>query len=285
VPEPVPLTRFEPEQNLEHRGLEVHDSPLENIIDDSLPAYLTIPNFFKSVYGHWIADILPGLFLARNLLPALNITLLHSGAVPRFGKALLEALGLPETCFADAASIDGDATHQLVSMSPPRQHDYFHETLLRRHFVPPIRSVAATGQSPIENPLIYVSRRNWQEIRPNSRALANRDDVEAVFQRAGYTIVCPEQHSVAEQIAVFRQASVIAGESGSGLHNSVFMQPGARVICIQSGRQTHLIQASLCELFGQESTYVIGQQENADWSANFEASLADVESSIADAAP
>jgi len=172
----------------------------------------------------------------------------------------------------------------LLSMTPPRQHDYFHEALLKRHFVPPVRGVAAIGQSPIENSLIYISRRNWQEVRPNSRALTNRDDVEALFQRSGYTIFLPEQYSVAEQIAVFRQARVIAGESGSGLHNSIFMQPARRMICIQSGRQTHLIQASLCDLFGQKSAYVIGQQENADWNANFEASVADVESAIADAA-
>jgi hypothetical protein len=62
------------------------------------------------------------------------------------------------------------------------------------------------------------------------------------------------------------------------------MPPGGRVICVQSGRQTHLIQASLCDLFGQDCVYVIGQQESAEWSANFTASRIDVESAIAAAA-
>jgi capsular polysaccharide biosynthesis protein len=283
APEPMPLTSFEPAENLEHRGLEVQDRALDSVIDERLPVYLTIANFHKSVYGHWIADLLPGLFLAKHLLPGLQVRLLHAGPLPPFGLDLLAALGLPEDCLTDASGLDGEAMVQLVSMTPPRQHDYLHEGLLRRHLVPPVRGVAAETASPIRNPLIYVSRRNWQEIRPNGRALTNRDDVESAFARAGYAVFSPEQYSVAEQIAVFRQAAVVAGESGSGLHNSIFMPPGARVICIQSGRQTHLIQASLCDLFGQDCAYVVGQQENADWNANFEASLDDVESAIAQA--
>jgi capsular polysaccharide biosynthesis protein len=281
APEPIPLTSFEPAENFAHVGLEVDESGLDGIIDERMPAYLTIPNFHKSIYGHWIADLLPGLFVAKNLLPGLNIRFLHSGPVPAYGYALLAALGLDETCLVDALGLDGNAMHQLVSMTPLRQHDYVHAGLLRRHFVPPVRAIAAAAASPIENSLIYVSRRNWQEIRPDTRALTNRDDVEAVFALAGYRIFSPEQYSVAEQIAVFRQARVVAGESGSGLHNSIFMQPDGRVICIQSGRQTHLIQASLCDLFGQSCAYVIGRPENADWSANFRASLADVDSAIA----
>jgi hypothetical protein len=280
TPEPIPLTSFEPAENLVHVGLEVDDRGLDDIIKDDLPAYLTIPNFHKSIYGHWIADLLPGLFVAKNLLPGLNIRFLHSGPVPPYGYALLAALGLGEACLVDASGLDGDAMHQLVSMTPLRQHDYLHAELLRRHFVPPVRAIGVAAASPIDNRLIYVSRRNWQEIRPDTRALTNRDDVEEVFARAGYSIFSPEQYSVAEQIAVFRQAGVVAGESGSGLHNSIFMQPGGRVICIQSGRQTHLIQASLCDLFGQNCAYVIGLPENADWSANFRVPLADVASAI-----
>jgi capsular polysaccharide biosynthesis protein len=282
-PEPVPVTDFEPEENLEQRGLKIHGDYFDSIIDESAPVYLTIPNFFKSIYGHWITDIVPALFVAKALLPALNINLLHSGEVPAFALAFLEAFEFPGTCIVDVSAIAASELHQLISMTPLRDHDYFHRHLVRKSFVPPVCAIARRVQSPVASGLIYVSRRNWKTIQPNSRALSNRNDVEEVFRRAGYTIFSPEQYSVAEQIAVFRQARVVAGESGSGLHNSIFMKPDGRVICIQSGRQTHLIQASLCDLFGQTSAYVVGQQENEDWNANFTAKLADVESAIAEA--
>jgi capsular polysaccharide biosynthesis protein len=269
---------------LEYRGLKIEEVSLDAIIDDNLPAYLTIPNFFKSIYGHWITDILPGLFLAKNLLPALNIKLLHSGAIPEFGRAMLEEFDQSEDLLADVVGLDGNAAHQIISMTPLRDHDYFHDRLLRKHFLAAVCGIPERAQSPLESRLIYVSRRSWKDILPNSRALTNRDEIEEVFRRSGYTIVLPERYSVAEQIAIFRQARVVSGESGSGLHNSIFMNPGGRVICIQSGRQNHLIQASLGSLFGQSSAYVIGRQENEDWNSNFSVHRSDVEAAIADAA-
>jgi capsular polysaccharide biosynthesis protein len=275
---------LEPEENLKYRGLEVDESSFDSMIDDDLPAYLTIPNFFKSIYGHWITDILPGLFLAKRLLPMLNVKLLHSGPVPEFGREMLEQFELHGDSLVDIAGFDADATLQLISMTPLRDHDYFHDKLLRKHFSAAVYGVPVRAQSPLRSSLIYVSRRNWKDIHPNSRALTNRDEIEEVFRRFGYTIVLPEQYSVAEQIAIFRQARVVSGESGSGLHNSIFMKPGGRVICIQSGRQNHLIQASLCSLFGQSSAYVVGRQENEDWNSNFTVHRSDVEAAIADAA-
>ncbi len=283
-PEPIPVTYFEPEENLEYRGLKIDDSYLGTTIDDNLPVYLTIPNFFKSIYGHWITDILPEFFLAKNLLPGLSIKLLHSGPVPEFARAILEEFELRDDSLDDVGGLDGNDTHQMISMTPLRDHDYFHDKLVRKHFLAPVFGVPARVQSPLENGLIYVSRRNWKGIQPNSRALNNRDEIEEVFRRSGYAIILPERYSVAEQIAIFRQARVVSGESGSGLHNSIFMKPEGRVICIQSGRQNHLIQASLCSLFGQSSAYVLGQQENEDWNSNFSVRRSDVEDAIADAA-
>ena len=54
--------------------------------------------------------------------------------------------------------------------------------------------------------------------------------VESLFQKKGFTIIRPESLTIKEQIYVSKSASVIAGFSGSQLHNSIFASKNTLVI-------------------------------------------------------
>lgn len=87
------------------------------------------------------------------------------------------------------------------------------------------RTVASAprSQSPDR---IYLSRRKFSRSSFD-RVVANEVLIERAFEARGFTAVYPEELDFPRQVALYSQASVVAGISGSGLHNSVFMRRGA----------------------------------------------------------
>jgi capsular polysaccharide biosynthesis protein len=101
---------------------------------------------------------------------------------------------------------------------------------------------------------IYVSRSKW----PKQRILVNEADVEKLFAAYGFTILHPQNLTVAEQVAIFRNAEVIAGPSGSALYNCVYSaRKGARLI-LASSRFITLNDALINVGTNSETHYVTG---------------------------
>ena len=72
---------------------------------------------------------------------------------------------------------------------------------------------------------IYISRR-----KASSRSVSNDADLLALLDSHGFVEVRLEEHSLAEQIALFRQAEAIVAPHGAGLTNLVFCEPGTLVV-------------------------------------------------------
>jgi hypothetical protein len=110
------------------------------------------------------------------------------------------------------------------------------ERLLRlNHSADPrLRSVysrigAAVPHPPERGRRVYLSRRGLN-MRKFHRVVANEVQIEAVFRQAGFEIVRPEELPFPDQIALYADAAILAGLSGSALHNSVFVREGALTI-------------------------------------------------------
>jgi hypothetical protein len=76
---------------------------------------------------------------------------------------------------------------------------------------------------------LYLSRRRFSQ-RDLFRVVANEAHIETAFQRRGFEVIYPETMRFEDQIALYSRAEAVAGISGSGLHNSLFMQPDATII-------------------------------------------------------
>ena len=76
---------------------------------------------------------------------------------------------------------------------------------------------------------VYVSRRRLS-LKKLTRVIANEVLVEKLFEQSGFTVIYPEELSFPEQLNLFMRVSVLAGFSGSALHNSLFMCRGAKLI-------------------------------------------------------
>jgi capsular polysaccharide biosynthesis protein len=75
--------------------------------------------------------------------------------------------------------------------------------------------------------------------------MLNEDAVEALMQAHGFACVSLTGMTLAEQIALFRGAEVVAGGHGAGLTNVVFCQPGARVLELATTDYPNACMASL----------------------------------------
>lgn len=118
------------------------------------------------------------------------------------------------------------------------------------------------------NRKIYLSRK---KLKKDKRFLINEDEVESVFCALGFEIIYPEELSLREQIHCLDQAKVVAGPSGSALHNAAFMRPGQLLISLTTTDFCLLNEVLCCysaktqyELFFGESS---GKNDGI-WSIN-----------------
>lgn len=230
------------------------------------------------LYGHWLVDFLPKLFLLdaagydirrqSYLLPA---------DTPAFAREWLRMLGIAE----DRIVVYDRLTERVecrILIVP---------TLLRflsraspvmgqaRDFL--LTRMQGGRGSRLPWPFAPRRRRRRPErrkllvarsVNPGTlgrRRLVERELFEAKAQARGYTVVRPEAMGIREQVALFRTAGTICGEYGSGLHNTLFVPPGARVLSLREGGQdAGFLQNSLDHALGHASGYVVGTTCGAD---------------------
>lgn len=63
-----------------------------------------------------------------------------------------------------------------------------------------------------------------------NQRISNIQAVEAVFSEFGFDIFYPEKMAIDDQLRLYGEAAVLAGFSGSALHNVVFTPPGTLLI-------------------------------------------------------
>ena len=91
-------------------------------------------------------------------------------------------------------------------------------------------------------------RRIFASRRPTlKRACHNTPEVEALFAAHGFAVIHPEDHSLGEQVAMFRAAETVAGFAGSGLFSLAFCPTPKEVIALgpdtYTARNEYLISA------------------------------------------
>ena len=82
----------------------------------------------------------------------------------------------------------------------------------------------------LDAPRIYLSRSRLA----NRRRTTNEDEIEAMMTERGFAVVHPQELPLLEQIALARQAEIIAGCDGSALHVAAFARAGTRLLALDS---------------------------------------------------
>ncbi|MFC7665387.1 glycosyltransferase family 61 protein [Methylorubrum suomiense] len=207
------------------------------------------------MYGHWLVDFLPKLFLLhraghdiarlRYLLPA---------DTPAFARTWLGLLGIgADRIVAYDRERDRVACRRLlvptalrfIGRASPLMREAARFLLDR--VTPRSRPGWRLGRSGRARPALrrlLISRSDNADTH-NRRTLTERAELEAGARARGFEIVRPEGLSVPEQVALFRSADVLVGEYGSGLHGSLFALPGATIVSFRdNGTELGFLQNS-----------------------------------------
>jgi hypothetical protein len=113
---------------------------------------------------------------------------------------------------------------------------------------------------------IYLSR---SKLLKDNRLLCNEIDVEKIFFNHGFIIVHPENLCLADQIQLLSNASVVAGPSGSALHNAAFMDENSLLISLTTPDFCLLNEVLCCLPSNVEYELFLGtSNDDGKWSVN-----------------
>lgn len=212
-----------------------------------------IPGYI--IWGHWLAQLLPRLFLLRSTLKERlgEMLVLMPNDTPAWAFNLIKGLIGQELTYhlydplADELHVD-----KLWIPTAPYSGDH--------HFHSAIKGLYETGRpSQAGTRRLYLSRRKMEmSSRGVAKRFTTRDRYEEIAAAHGFETIFPEELSFADQGEAFSNCAALIGEFGSGLHNSVFCPKQTIVGPVGFFNQ---IQSRLCALSEQRMIYLIPENE------------------------
>jgi hypothetical protein len=203
-----------------------------------------------TIYGHWLLDILYKVYYLERHTP--DVRYLISDTTPKYVYALLAEFGVDNSRVIQySAAHDHVLVESLLHVSPLRRGDHVSPLLSEIY-----KGFHRTNLSINEGCRFFLSR---QRLNTKRRLLLNASELEAHFVSRGFEVVYPELLTISEQKEMFTSCSVLAGEAGSALHNSVYMPAGTHVFVLQSRSDACLIQAGMCQAMNQSCTILFGE--------------------------
>jgi capsular polysaccharide biosynthesis protein len=204
----------------------------------------------QGVYGHWLVDILPRIAFMESLGFTGKYVLHEPIAV--FAKELLMMLGIK--------------SRRVLTYNPNKEALYFphaqipgslrFKSAFSKNTLPLVERLANNAIVPRRK--IYISRAGLNE---RNQTITNRAELENIAASYGFEIVQPERLSISDQASLFASAAVLAGEYGSGMHNSIFSHGSCKVLVFQPRSTPFFVQAGLCNVMGQPVGFVFGKPE------------------------
>jgi len=214
---------------------EFHDHPITrppcNIVAIDRPVLMVFgPG--SSIYGHWLLDFLPRIAIAQRLLgDALDefVVPLPSDT-PAWATAMMETFcGIaPERILPYHRHNDKLVCARVCLPSFAHNGNYVLHPFMRAFY-----DQFGNRDASAPKRRICLSRRNQErETFSYRRIFEKREAMEHLAEDHGFAVVRPEELSFADQVALFRSADCVLGEVGSGLHASVFCDPGTVVATV-----------------------------------------------------
>jgi tetratricopeptide (TPR) repeat protein len=177
----------------------------------------------NEIYFHWIVDILPRLDLLRR--SGFNLAdidyFLVSDRLP-FQRETLQLLDIPASKIITVTTPLHLKADRLIVPSYPSSPAWVAPWVcqwLRQIFLDKTLMCDRSGDR------VYITRQHTK-----NRRIINESAVIEFLQTLGFESVALETLSVQEQAALFARAAVIVAPHGGGLTNTVFCQPGTKII-------------------------------------------------------
>lgn len=243
------------------------------------PDSLKYPNFFPKKlkgstffmgiwmghYGHFITETLSRLWLYKDIKHYDNLIIFpfifnHTPPIKDYQAYLLHLLDIPSNKIHTLRK-----PMRFEKITVPEQGWTINHSVnknikpLYEHIRDKHHFVTQTYEK------IFLSRNDTAYQRIN-----NVTDIEAIFKKRGFTILYPDKLSIQEQLSIYANCKIMAGFSGSALHNCLFTHEDTLVIELADTRtrnKLHPMQHSALELSGnhwQLINYQGDEEKNFD---------------------
>jgi hypothetical protein len=224
-------------------------------------------------YGHWLMEILPRLRGIEHFTEATGIKpeLLVYGDISDWQIKSLKALGYPEDCLIRWKDGRAVVNSYVVPKWPKNEWRLSDIKWMKSQFE---KSLDYEEHLQKFSSYIYLSRENIQK-----RRVSNRNELVTSLSARGFQSVCPEVLSLAEQVAMFKRASVVVGPAGSAFNNLIFAED---IVAIElfSEERFHAWNWELTQLLDIEYYALFGESVNSDvrkWHRDFLISYSEVD--------
>lgn len=180
---------------------------------------------FNLIYGHWLTEMLPKLFVIGRLKErGVDAPIAWPSTAPAYMRAAVEELLPGQELLVYEPGRSYVAADRVLLPSMMQQSYLFHPALLGDF-------QQLTPGAPPGPSALFVSRSAL--LRGSAfRTLVNASEIEALAVELGLTVIHPERIPWREQVALFSGAELVVGEFGSGLHNALFSPEGTRVVAL-----------------------------------------------------
>ena len=175
----------------------------------------------SSWFFHFLFDDLPTLDLVERAgmkLAEFDHILLENHGQP-YANAVIDQLAIPRGKIVDPREHPHLLCESLTGPSFPANHSQWRSEFLRRAFE------NCRAESPVSSRRIFIMRK-----MARGRHLVNEEELMPILRRHGFVMLEMDKFPFAEQIAIFRQAEVIAGPAGAAFTLLNFCRPGTKVL-------------------------------------------------------
>ena len=259
--------------------------------------FYQLDNTYPHHYGHLMSEVISRLWgwdAAKREIPDLK-AIFHlkpqSRRDPTLEKAMFTAYGIDES---DIVWVNEPVWLSSVVSATPMWHNavphYVHPDMIDTWQRIGAGLTAGVDEPPTYD-RIFVSRGSGAKA---NRVCRNAKDVERYFADRGYTVVYPEDLSLAHQVATFREARVVAGFGGSAMFNLMYAEKLEGVILLNQEAYTARNEHLFTSLTGGEVHYFWSRPDvahpeggfspeafRADWDFDFERNGADLDAVVA----
>lgn len=193
-------------------------------------------------YGHFLSDSLGRLWY---LLNNKNLKVCY--------------ISKDENPFIEFFRLFGLKDEQMIRVTKPtrfrkiivpepafRYHDYYHEKFKD------IINEITKNINPAKFKKVYLSRGKYNPSVPT----LGEKVIEDVFKKQGFKVIYPERLSIKKQISLMKGAKIVAGVSGTSLHNILFSNDEIKLISLNRSADVLYMQLLIDELKNIDAVYV-----------------------------
>lgn len=227
-------------------------------------------------YAHFMSEVLPKLLIIDERSEYDGIPVLVDAWIDPALVQILECFNLKRRKILRVVFRRPVLAKRLITVSPtsytpPELRDII-EGRPKPKLAPDIHKfstfalslVRRAGRQVSPNPASWVGEKLYirRSASMNGRVIVNDANIEACVQRAGFSVIDPVTLTIQEQIAAFRNAKVVIAPVGGSLVNTLFAEPGCKIICLSAffKNAEYDYHAQMQKALGHEVRFVVGPQ-------------------------